>query len=74
MQPLGAPNPIKLKSLFSAAHIPSADRRDKLVVETAKAIVWVEGLRIAEPCKVTPETRQMLLLRLKSPSKPLHTR
>ena len=73
MQPFGASKPIKLKSLFSAAHIPSAERRDKLVVETAKAIVWVEGLRIAEPCKVTPGTRQMLIFRLKNPPKPLHT-
>ena len=73
MQPLGTSKLVKLKSLFSAAHIPSAERRAKLVLESATGVLWVEGLRIAEPCKVTPSTRQVLAFRLKNQSKPLHT-
>jgi tRNA(Ile)-lysidine synthase len=61
-QPIGLKTPVKLQDLFVNAKIPSAKRRE-LVLATTKAgeIFWVEGLRIGEQFKLTPETRQKLV-------------
>jgi tRNA(Ile)-lysidine synthase len=60
-QPIGMPAPVKLQDLFVNAKIPVARRR-RLVLATTKTgdIFWVETLRIAEPFKLTPQTRRQL--------------
>ncbi len=63
-QPIGMPSPVKLQDLFVNAKIPGTRRR-RLVVATTKTgeIFWVESLRIAEPFKLTPQTRRQLIWR-----------
>jgi hypothetical protein len=53
-----------LQDLFVNAKIP-ADRRRTLVLATTAAgeIFWVEGLRIGERFKLTPETTRRLVWR-----------
>lgn len=61
-QPLGFPRPAKLQDLFTAAKIPTEERRRRLVGETAGGtIFWVEGLPPGQAFRVTPETRRQLL-------------
>lgn len=57
-QPSGLGQPVKLQDLFTNAKIPAAERRRLLVAEAADGrIFWVEGLRIAEPFKLSGSTR-----------------
>ena len=60
-QPIGMKSAVKLQDLFVNAKIPAARRR-VLVLAAAAAgeIFWVEGLRLGEKYKLTPETRRQL--------------
>jgi tRNA(Ile)-lysidine synthase len=59
--PIGAPCEMKLQDFFVNQKVPAPERRRRLVAEAADGrIFWVEGLRIAEPFKVRPQTRQLL--------------
>ncbi len=61
-QPIGLKSAVKLQDLFVNAKVPAALRRDLVVaVASDGAIFWVEGLRIGEKCKLTPQTRQVLV-------------
>lgn len=63
-QPSGMAQPVKLQDLFTNAKIPAAARRRLLVAEAADGrLFWVEGLRIAEPFKLTVATRKQLAWR-----------
>jgi tRNA(Ile)-lysidine synthase len=56
--PIGMKSPVKLQDLFVNAKIPAARRRELVLAAAADGgIFWVEGLRIAERFKMTPETR-----------------
>ncbi|MEJ5236889.1 MAG: tRNA lysidine(34) synthetase TilS C-terminal domain-containing protein, partial [Limisphaera sp.] len=60
-QPLGMPGPAKLQDLFTARRVPPAERRQRLLAETARGeIFWVEGLPPGESFKLTPTTRRRL--------------
>jgi|DewCreStandDraft_2_1066082.scaffolds.fasta_scaffold00005_214 tRNA(Ile)-lysidine synthase len=60
-QPLGMPEPAKLQDLFTARRVPPAERRQRLLAETARGeIFWVEGLPPGESFKLTPTTRRRL--------------
>ncbi len=62
-QPLGLSQPSKLQNLFVNRKIP-ADRRRLLLVAEAEngELCWVEGLPPGESFKLTPATKQMLVL------------
>jgi len=50
--------------LFTNAKIPRDRRRNLVVAANAdKEIFWVEGLRIGEHFKLTPQTRRQLVWR-----------
>jgi tRNA(Ile)-lysidine synthase len=61
-QPIGLKSAAKLQDLFVNAKI-SAERRRELVLATTAdgEIFWVEGLRIGERFKVTPQTTRKLV-------------
>jgi tRNA(Ile)-lysidine synthase len=57
-QPIGLKSEVKLQDLFVNAKIPAARRRELVLATTAEnQIFWVEGLRIGEQFKLTPETK-----------------
>ena len=61
-QPIGLKSAVKLQDLFVNAKIPAARRRELVLATTADgAIFWVEGLRIGEKFKLTPQTKNRLL-------------
>ena len=61
-QPIGLKSPVKLQDLFVNAKIPAARRRELVLAATATGeIFWVEGLRIGERFKLTPQTRRQLV-------------
>jgi tRNA(Ile)-lysidine synthase len=60
-QPIGLKAPAKLQDLFVNAKIPAARRRELVLATTAAGeIFWVDGLRIGERFKLTPETSRQL--------------
>ena len=60
-QPLGMPAPVKLQDLFVNQKV-LRNLRHRLVVGVTRTgqLFWVEGLRMAEGCKLTPGTRRRL--------------
>jgi tRNA(Ile)-lysidine synthase len=63
-QPIGLKSPVKLQDLFTNAKINRNRRHELMIAEAAFGeIFWVEGLRISENFKLTPETRQRLVWR-----------
>ncbi|MGA9042350.1 MAG: tRNA lysidine(34) synthetase TilS, partial [Terriglobales bacterium] len=66
-QPIGFKSAAKLQDLFTNAKIPRARRRGLILAATAAGeIFWVEGLRIAEAFKLTPQTKRHLAWRWQS--------
>jgi tRNA(Ile)-lysidine synthase len=63
-QPIGLKSPVKLQDLFTNRKIPRARRRQFMVAAAENdEIFWVEGLRISENFKLTPQTRRRLVWR-----------
>ncbi|MGA2853706.1 MAG: tRNA lysidine(34) synthetase TilS, partial [Verrucomicrobiota bacterium] len=60
-QPIGLKSAAKLQDLFVNAKIPVTRRRELVLATTADGeIFWVEGLRIGERFKLTPQTARRL--------------
>jgi tRNA(Ile)-lysidine synthase len=69
LQPIGLKSPVKLQDLFTNRKIPRARRRKlMLAVAENREIFWVEGLRISENFKLTPQTRRRLVWRWRRPA------
>jgi tRNA(Ile)-lysidine synthase len=67
-QPIGMVKSVKLQDLFSNLKIDRAERHRRWVATTVDGkIWWVEGLRIAEPFKITPETSRVIEWRWEAP-------
>ena len=68
-QPIGLKSAVKLQDLFTNEKIPRKRRRELILVTTVGGeIFWVEGLRISEKFKLTPETKRRLVWRWRSQS------
>ena len=62
-QPLGSPGRKKLKEILRARGVP-LEERDRLPVFLSEGkIVWVPGLPVADGFKVTPDTKNILVIR-----------
>jgi tRNA(Ile)-lysidine synthetase-like protein len=67
-QPIGLKSPVKLQDLFTNRKIPRARRRELMVAAAEnREIFWVEGLRISEHFKLTPQTKRRLIWRWRRP-------
>lgn len=63
-QPIGMKSALKLQDWFVNQKIPRARRRELIVaVAETGEIFWVEGLRISENFKLTPQTKRRLIWR-----------
>jgi len=63
-QPIGMKSAVKMHDLFVNAKISSERRRSLVVAQAAGGeIFWVEGLRISEGFKLTPDTKRVLVWR-----------
>jgi tRNA(Ile)-lysidine synthase len=60
--PLGSLGSKKLQDFFVDTRIPRGERPYVPLVVSNREIVWVVGYRIAEPCKLRPETNRVLRL------------
>ncbi len=61
-QPIGLKTAVKLQDLFVNGKISAVHRRELVLAATkAGQIFWVEGLRIGELFKLTPNTRRKLV-------------
>jgi len=61
-QPLGLAQPQKLQDFMVNAKISRIWRDRVPLVVSGEDIIWVAGWRIAEPVKVTPQTKRVLCL------------
>jgi tRNA(Ile)-lysidine synthase len=62
-QPIGMPQPVRLQDIFVNLKVPRWERQERILIESASGeLFWVEGLRIGERFKVTPQTRRCLEL------------
>jgi tRNA(Ile)-lysidine synthase len=67
-QPIGLKSPVKLQDLFTNRKIPRARRRELMVAAAENdEVFWVEGLRISENFKLTPQTKRRLVWRWQRP-------
>jgi len=65
-QPIGMAKAIKLQDLFTNQKIPRGRRHDLIVATTVEnEVFWVEGLRVAERFKLTPQTTRQMIWRWK---------
>jgi tRNA(Ile)-lysidine synthase len=65
-RPLGLTGKKKMQDYFVDAKVPRWRRpRIPLVVDARGEVVWVVGQRIAEPCRVRPDTQRILRLRVR---------
>jgi tRNA(Ile)-lysidine synthase len=62
-QPMGFKSAAKLQDLFTNKKIPREQRHHLILAEAGEKIFWVEGLRISENFKLTPETKRILIWR-----------
>ncbi len=61
-RPIGMKAAVKLQDWFTNQKIPRTQRHALVVAATAHGdIFWVEGQRIGEACKLTSETRKVLI-------------
>lgn len=64
MWPLGAPGRRKVASILGDARLPAPLRVHALVIsDVGGDIVWLPGIAIAHPCRLTTGSRRMLVLR-----------
>jgi tRNA(Ile)-lysidine synthase len=69
-RPIGLKSAAKLQDLFTNAKIPRELRRELSLAATKTGeIFWVEGLRISENFKLTPQTKRRLAWRWRSAQK-----
>jgi tRNA(Ile)-lysidine synthase len=64
--PLGAPAPTRLSEFFIRQKVPERERSRTPLVLSGDQIIWVAGLRSAEAGKLTPGSRRVVRLELKS--------
>ena len=65
-QPIGMAKAVKLQDLFTNQKIPRGRRHDLIVATTTEnEVFWVEGLRVAERFKLTPQTTRQMIWRWK---------
>jgi tRNA(Ile)-lysidine synthase len=68
-QPAGLKTAAKLQDLFTNAKVPRERRRGLIVAEASDGqIFWVEGLRISENFKISPQTKRQLVWRWRNQS------
>ncbi len=62
--PLGMTEAMKLQDYFVNAKVPRGKRHRTPLVLSGERIMWVAGQRIANPYRVTPNTRRTIRLRV----------
>ncbi len=69
-QPLGMPQPVKVKDFFISRKVPPEDRQHIPLVLSGNDIVWIAGHRIDEKYKLGNATRNVLKITVKKTCQP----
>jgi tRNA(Ile)-lysidine synthase len=68
MRPLGMRGTKKVSDILVDAKVPRRLRQATPVVRSAGEIVWLASVRLADQCRVTPETRRVADIVWRRPS------
>ena len=68
-RPLGAPGRKRLKEAFRERDVPPSERSSRPVFVSAGQIAWAQGLPAGEEFKITPLTRRILHISVRSLSR-----
>ncbi len=64
--PLGAPGTRKLKKFFIDVKIPRWERDGIPLLAAGNEVLWIAGVRLSERVKITPRTKRILKLQLRT--------
>ena len=64
-EPLGTKGSQKIKKLFMDRKIPRAQRNGIALLADRESAIWIENLHMSERVKVTPETKNILVLEIR---------
>jgi len=62
--PLGAPGSRKLKKFFIDEKVPRWERDSEILLAHGNEALWIAGMRLSERVRITPQTRNILRIRL----------
>lgn len=62
-QPLGMTHSKKVSDFLTDEQVPPHQRRNVLVMEDSRRIVWVVGYRLAHPVRIRPATQKVVRMR-----------
>jgi len=62
--PLGMAGSLKVSDLFINQKIPQPARMNWPLISDDEKIIWVVGIRIANECRITSDTKQIILLKV----------
>jgi tRNA(Ile)-lysidine synthase len=60
--PLGMKNHKKVSDFLIDEKVPTIEKEGTTVLVTGDDIIWIVGMRIADPCKVGSRTKQVLVI------------
>ncbi len=66
ISPLGMDGSLKVSDLFINNKIPQPARRNWPLIVDDEKVLWVVGLRIADDCRVTTKTKEIIYIRVAS--------
>ncbi len=64
-EPLGTKGSQKIKKLFIDRKIPRRERDRIALLADRESVIWIENLHASERVKVTPETKNILVLEIR---------
>ena len=64
-EPLGTKGSRKIKKLFIDRKIPRPERDRIALLADRESVIWIENLHVSERVKVTPETKNILVLEIR---------
>ncbi len=67
-EPLGTKGSQKIKKLFIDRKIPRPERDRIALITDQESVIWIENMHLSERIKVSPQTKRMVILEIRSPS------
>ena len=67
-EPLGTRGSQKIKKLFIDRKIPRSERDRIALIADQESVIWIENMHLSERIKVSPQTKRIVILEIRSSS------